>query len=152
MFIHSHTSRESEVPKNRSCFVLRSCVRLWWMEGSFRSSACPRSKSAKERPVWLGEGRRGVEEAGFLVRGGRQLRPAWWKCAKWGAQETVSAWVTRNDKNGRCQVQSHINQGGGLQGGLGESFPVLWNCFWLRLFIREDYSYQICPLLWSWIV
>ena len=63
------------------------------------------------------EGER-FEEATCLVGGRRQHGPGWEKHIKQRVPETVSLWVIGSDRKGPCQIKK-------LQGGLGESFPLI---------------------------
>ena len=107
------TSHGSEVPQNLSCLVLQWSVRLWWMEGSFRSSAPDQNQPRKDQGGLREEGER-FEEATLLIGGERQHGSGLEKHVKQRAPETLSLWVTARDRKGPCQIRK-------LQGGLGHS-------------------------------
>ena len=106
--ICSQTSHGSDVPQNLSCLVLQWSVRLWRMEGSFRSSAPGQNQPSKGQGNLQEEGER-FEEATLLIGGGRQCGPGWEKHRKQRARKhSPSRWkwqkrvfLARSEASGR---------------------------------------------------
>lgn len=87
------------------------------MKGSFQSSAPGQNQPRKGQSGLREEGER-FEEATLLIGGGRQHGPGWEKHRKQRAPETLSESLEVTEKGLPCQIRK-------LQGGLGESFPLV---------------------------